>query len=101
LVGRDAGRGGRTPDLGPPWAQQVDPDLPAIWVSRVAIDPSNANVEYATFSGFRADDSAPYVARTADGGLTWTDISGNLPKAPVNDLVVSGSNLFVGTDQGV
>jgi hypothetical protein len=101
LLGTDDGRVWRTANLGGQWTQQVDADLPAIWVSRVAIDPANASVEYATFSGFRADDPAPYVARTTDGGATWTDISGNLPKAPVNDLIVNGSALFVGTDVGV
>jgi len=101
LVGTDDGRVWRTPDLGAHWTRQTDADLPAIWVTRVTIDPGDASVAYATFSGFRTADHAPYVARTGDGGTTWTDVSGNLPKAPVNDLIVRGSALFVATDVGV
>lgn len=101
LVGTDDGRVWRTADLGAHWTRQTDPDLPAIWVSRVTIDPRDANVAYATFSGFRAADPAPYVARTTDGGTTWIDVSGNLPKAPVNDLIVKGSALYVASDVGV
>lgn len=101
LVGTDDGRVWRTADLGAHWTRQMDPDLPAVWVSRVVVDPDDASVAYATFSGFRAADRAPYVARTQDGGTTWTDVSGNLPKAPVNDLVVKGAALFVASDVGV
>ena len=101
LIGTDDGRVWRTADLGAHWTRQTDPDLPAIWVSRVTIDPGDANVAYATFSGFRAADRAPYVARTGDGGSTWTDVSGNLPRAPVNDLILRGSALFVASDVGV
>ena len=43
----------------------------------------------------------PYVLKTADGGATWASIVGNLPQAPVNDIVVAGSVLYVGTDVGV
>jgi photosystem II stability/assembly factor-like uncharacterized protein len=101
LVGTDDGRVWRTADLGAHWTRQTDPDLPAIWVTRVAIDPANANVAYATFSGFRAADSAPYVARTGNGGTTWSNRSGNLPEAPVNDLILVGSALYVASDVGV
>jgi photosystem II stability/assembly factor-like uncharacterized protein len=61
----------------------------------------NANVAYATFSGFRSGVALPYVLKTIDGGATWASIVGNLPEAPVNDIVVVGSVLYVGTDVGV
>src|SRR5439155_25374273 len=38
---------------------------------------------------------------TTDGGATWASIAGDLPQAPVNDIVVVGSTLYVGTDVGV
>jgi hypothetical protein len=41
------------------------------------------------------------VFRTTDGGKTWKDISGNLPQAPVNDLVPVGDDLLAATDVGV
>ncbi|MGH2698049.1 MAG: glycosyl hydrolase, partial [Actinomycetota bacterium] len=32
---------------------------------------------------------------------SWDDISGNLPDAPVNDIVISDETLFVASDVGV
>jgi sugar lactone lactonase YvrE len=41
------------------------------------------------------------VFESTDGGTTWADRSGNLPDAPVNDVVVFHGKLVVGTDVGV
>jgi photosystem II stability/assembly factor-like uncharacterized protein len=41
---------------------------------------------------------------TTDGGANWADISGNLPQAPINDVVRHPQHhrwLYVGTDMGV
>jgi hypothetical protein len=68
----------------------------------VAVDPANPDVAYASFSGFRGGDNAPHVVRTTDGGATWSDVSGDLPDAPVNEiLALPGGRLVVGTDVGV
>ena len=101
FTGTDDGRLWYTTNLGGSWTQATDSDLPGFWVSRVAVDPSNAQVAYVTYSGYRAGNDAAYVLRTGDGGATWSNISGNLPKAPVNDIVVAGSTLYVATDVGV
>jgi photosystem II stability/assembly factor-like uncharacterized protein len=111
-VGTDDGLLWRTSNLGAEWTLLEDPDdpstptneddLPGTWVTRVAVDPTDAEIAYATFSGFRSGDSTPHVVRTADGGASWTNVSGNLPAAPVNDIVViPGGKLAVGTDTGV
>ncbi|MGH3368904.1 MAG: WD40/YVTN/BNR-like repeat-containing protein, partial [Nocardioidaceae bacterium] len=111
-VGTDDGLLWRTSDLGANWTRLEDPDdpgtpedendLPGTWVTRVAVDPADANLAYATFSGFRGGDATPQVVKTTDGGATWTNISGNLPAAPVNDVVVlPGGKLAVGSDVGV
>jgi photosystem II stability/assembly factor-like uncharacterized protein len=111
-VGTDDGLLWRTADLGGNWTRLEDPDdpdtpenendLPGSWVTRVAVDPVDADVAYATLSGFRSGDSSPHVVKTTDGGATWTNISGNLPAAPVNDVIVlPGGKLAVGTDVGV
>lgn len=83
---------------------QVDLSLPDRWVSRVAVDPNNDAIAYVTFSGLRDDDPLPHVFRTTNWGAGWTDISGNLPDAPVNDIVIDPSDssiLYVATDVGV
>ena len=71
------------------------------WITRVAIDPADENVAYATFSGYRDGDDTARVMKTSDGGATWTNISGDLPAAPVNDIVIVGERLIAATDVGV
>jgi len=101
FVGTDDGRVWTTTDLGSNWTRVGNPGLPTFWVSRVAIDPASAQTAYATFSGYRGGDDGAYVFRTTDGGASWTDVTGNLPLAPVNDIVVSGGGLYVADDLGV
>lgn len=103
-VGTDDGLLWRTSDGGANWDQLSDTDetndIPATWITRVAVDPDDANVAYATFSGFRNGSDSAHVVRTTDGGSTWQNISGDLPAAPVNEIVVAGDDLVVGTDVG-
>jgi uncharacterized repeat protein (TIGR01451 family) len=73
-------------------------------VTRLAIDPGNADIVYATFGGFSEDN----VWRTDNGGATWSDITGSgatgLPDAPVRSLVIHPLNsnwLYAGTEVGV
>ncbi|MER5454672.1 glycosyl hydrolase [Micromonospora sp. NPDC002389] len=101
-VGTDDGRLWWTRDLGATW-QQVDPgQLPGTWVTRVAVNPRDANVAYATFSAFRSGSDRAHVMMTRDGGRTWTDIGRGLPDAPVNSVIPTADGLLlVGTDVGV
>jgi photosystem II stability/assembly factor-like uncharacterized protein len=83
------------------WTKATDSHLPKAWITRVEVDKKDPNTAYVTYSGFRQDDNAPYILRTKDGGKTWTDISGNLPKAPLNDVNIVGDTLVVASDVGV
>jgi photosystem II stability/assembly factor-like uncharacterized protein len=99
-AGTDDGRVQYTHDGGTTWTRATG--LPGDWVTSVAIDRRNAkNVAFASFSGFRSGKAKSLVYRTADGGKSWKDISGNLPQAPVNDVVPVGDDLLVATDVGV
>ena len=114
-VGTDDGLLWRTSNQGGDWTLLTDVDedgegpdesekngLPNEWVTRVTIDPADANVVYATFSTFRKGDLSPHVVKSTDGGATWTGISGDLPDAPVNDVVLlPDGDLAVATDVGV
>jgi hypothetical protein len=74
------------------------------WVSRVFASPHDPATAFVSKSGFRNDDFAPYLYRTADYGKTWTSISADLPNAPINVVVQDRKNkalLFVGNDVGV
>ncbi len=82
----------------------ISADLPQRWITRVAVDPDNAYIAYVTMSGYRQDIYLPHIFRTTDAGFTWADISGNLPEAPLNDLIVDSefdSTLYVASDVGV
>ncbi len=79
--------------------------LPNRSVSQVVVDPSNASTAYAIMSGFTfAPDNQGHVFKTINAGITWTDISGNLPNIPADDLVVDPdvlNTLYLATDIGV
>jgi photosystem II stability/assembly factor-like uncharacterized protein len=78
--------------------------LPQRWITRVTVDDDNAAVAYVTLSGYQLAEWVSHIYRTDDYGLTWTAISGDLPDAPINDVIVdpeSPSTLYIATDFGV
>jgi photosystem II stability/assembly factor-like uncharacterized protein len=92
-----------TTDGGGAWTL-INDGLPDRWVTRVAVDPDSANVCYVTLSGYKVDLQGAHIYRTADYGSSWQSIGGNLPDAPINDVVVdtsAGRTLYVATDVGV
>ncbi len=89
-----------TDNAGQNW-KEVSAALPYRWITRVAVDPTNENIAYVTFSGLKWNSPQPHVFRTADMGTTWENLSNNLPDAPVNTIVVDPIDpnfLYVGTD---
>lgn len=103
LAGTDDGKVWRSPNGGGAW-QDITAGLPALYVTRVVADPNDAQAIYVAHSGFGQDVHDPRVFRSADRGDTWTSISGNLPDAPVNDLIVDPllpGSLYAATDLGV
>src|SRR4051812_12631696 len=62
--------------------------LPLRSVTSLAADPLRPDVAYAGVSGFSGfDDVLGHVFKTIDGGVSWRDISSNLPNIPVNAVV--------------
>jgi uncharacterized repeat protein (TIGR01451 family) len=89
----------------PTWTRVGQAKVPGRPVTQIAVDRSNYRIAYAAFAGFnRATPSRPgHVYKTADGGQSWADISGNLPDSPVNSVILDPSyanTLYVGTDVG-
>ncbi len=102
-AGSDDGNVQVTTNGGGLWTD-VDAALPVRYVTRVQTDLVDSAVAYVTLSGYALDEFLPHVFRTTNHGATWTDISGNLPQTPVNDILVDPQNanrLYVGTDVGV
>ena len=91
-----------TTDHGSNWTD-ISSALPYRWVTRVKVDPNNENNVYVTFSGLRWHDPQSHVFKSTNMGADWTDISSNLPDAPVNAFAVDNNypdRLYLGSDVG-
>jgi photosystem II stability/assembly factor-like uncharacterized protein len=86
----------------PDWAP-VDPDgmLPKNRpCESLLFDPRNDGVAYVTFWSFDTSN----IWRTTNFGKTWSDIHGNLPRAPVHTVSLHPTHagfIYVGTEVGV
>jgi hypothetical protein len=110
------------------WKDVSPPPLPAAsnpanpldgrTITKIAVDPNNpqfAIVAYSGFCGFTVNgalDNVGHLFQTANGGTTWTDITGGcgagatLANTPVNDIVIdpddpTNNTIFIATDVGV
>jgi len=69
--------------------------------TKVEVSPTDDNKAWITFSSYSAGNKVYY---TADGGLTFTNISSNLPNIPVNCVTYqknTNDGVYIGTDVGV
>ena len=78
--------------------------LPYRYVTSVHASPNVTNSVYVTHSGYRYNQYIPHIHKSINNGTNWVDISGDLPQAGINDMVVLPGYenvLFVATDIGV
>ncbi|WP_269853317.1 glycosyl hydrolase [Streptomyces sp. RPT161] len=82
--------------------------VPNRFLAGFALDPGNADHVYLAVNGFsRQWTSGPgagvgHLYESRDGGVSWSDISANLPDVPANSvLALPGGGLVVATDLGV
>ena len=102
-AGTDDAKVWRTTNGGTAWTD-ISAGLPDRYVTRIAVDPMDAQKAFTTFSGYKYNDSLAHVFKTTNGGSSWQDISSNLPNAPVNDIIIDpqlANVLYVATDVGV
>ncbi len=96
------------------WHIAAAKGLPVRFISGIKMDPANPRTVYVTLAGYGRHWAPPgavkddvskvgkgHVFMSTDAGQTFTDISGNLPDAPVNTITLTGGRLVVGTDVGV
>jgi hypothetical protein len=92
-------------NAGGTWHTVSSSVLPNRFVAAVIVDADSASHVYAVYNGFSRrwipDGGIGHVFESSDGGATWTDISGNLPDAPGDDLVLAKGRLTLATDIGV
>jgi hypothetical protein len=82
----------------------VSAGLPERWITSVRCDPFDRETAYVTVSGFRWGEDMGHVYRTRNFGADWEAIDGNLPDAPVNEILVDpqlAGTYYVATDLGV
>ncbi len=102
-----------TTDAGPnaSWTQ-IPTGMIVRSITAIAVDPSNPQTAYVTYSGFSgyvdcsgcATDNLGHVFETTGPGSYTTDISGNLPNIPVNGIAIDPdipNTLYIATDIGV
>jgi hypothetical protein len=89
------------PSATPPATTPLTTSLPTQFVSKILVDPTNPQIVFVAFSGYRSGDNTAYVERTNDGGATWTNLSSNLPQVTVNSLALAGGRLYAANDTGV
>lgn len=85
------------------WTNVTAGNLPPRWVTRVVAHPTDATRAWVTFSGLKWMEDESHVFATLDAGASWSDVSSNLPRVPINAMAVDPANaqlLFVGTDLG-
>ncbi len=95
----------RSTDAGVTFGNVTKAPLPGRFATSVAIHPTNPLIAYVGFSGF--DDGTPgtpgHLFKTADGGATWSNVTGNLPDTPVNAIAIrpdAPEEVYAGTDVG-
>ncbi|MFI5181267.1 MAG: WD40/YVTN/BNR-like repeat-containing protein [Thermoanaerobaculia bacterium] len=105
-AGTDDGLIHLTKDGGKTWMNVTPPALTS-WskVSMLEASRFDAGTAYAAINRFRLDDLKPYVFRTRDFGVTWTEIGKGLPEnSPVNSVredPVRKGLLYAATERGV
>ncbi|MBI5029519.1 MAG: hypothetical protein HZB51_03260 [Chloroflexi bacterium] len=105
-VGYDDGRIDMTTNgtSGSPTWTQVDTNIgannPGTMIGSIAIDKNNSSIVYVGFTGFGPNR----IWRTANAGTNWTDITSNLPQAPIYAVAINPYNsayLYIGTEIGI
>lgn len=94
-------------DFNPPIVTGGDNGTPNRFFTDVEFDPKGEDTLYLSVSGYyHPDENEGHVFKSTNGGYNWTNISGDLPDAPVNDIMVhypdnSSKQLVIATDAGV
>lgn len=89
------------------WHMAASKGLPHQQISEIAVDPNNPKTIYVGLRQFivmgasnRATGSEKVMV-SHDGGNTFHDLSGNLPRADVHRLILRNGRLYAATDVGV
>jgi len=93
-------------DRGKNWRTVTPPGLPE-WALISVIEPSphDAGTCYVAATGYKLDDTRPYLFRTTDYGATWTGITDGIDDGEFTRVIREDPNrrglLYVGTETGL
>jgi photosystem II stability/assembly factor-like uncharacterized protein len=108
-AGTDDGLVWRTRDAGAHW-QDVTPAALSAWSKIAVVEPSHfdADSAYIAVDRHRLDDPHPYIYRTHDGGVHWTQIVDGIADGGIHNSVnvvredtKRRGLLYCGTERGV
>lgn len=89
------------------WHFAKSAGLPRGWITSVVIDPKDTNTLYVSvgqqnpFEFSTSETGSAKVLVSHDGGDSFRDITGNLPRTEARGLALRGSHLIAATDVGV
>jgi hypothetical protein len=96
---------GLATNYGGTWHELSLAGVPNRYITSIAVDPNNAAHAYLSLGSYsrRWIPNAGYghVFETTDGGVSWHDVSGNLPDAPVYHIAMGAhGQLVAGSEVG-
>lgn len=89
------------------WHAATSTGLPHEQVSGIAVDPADPETIYVSLRQFIVMGADPAVTGdqkvmvSHDGGETFQDLTGDLPKADAHRIVLRNGQLYVATDVGI
>ena len=104
----------RVPETAAGWHVAENRGLPSRYINGFAIDPTDPKIVYAAIGGYLSNlrPAGHYMDRNTEAAMggnvyksvnagdDWTNISGDLPQAHANSIVLKDGQLIVGTDIG-
>jgi len=95
---------GMATNYGGTWHELSLAGVPNRYITSVAVDkadPAHVYISVGSYSRRWIPDAGyGHVFESTNGGASWTDVSGNIPDAPVFKVAFAGGQLVAGTEVG-
>ena len=102
-AGTDDGLIHVTTEDGGIWTNVTPPDIEGLYVSKIEPSHHDRETAYVAIDGHRSDHFEPILLMTADAGVTWTsilgDLSSDVPVKVVREDLVNPDVLYIGTER--
>lgn len=92
-----------TKNHGVSWTANLTIPAGAGSITDIMVDPTNRDTVYYVRNGFDGANPMRKIFKSTDAGVTWSNITSNLPDIPVWKIVLDprDGDLYLGTDNGV